>query len=241
MTNYSYLKKVISPETKIDYESLKKELEEIEKSGKDDGYLSSLADNYNWFDPKNPLPDITNFYDYSNRLDDKALCGYLTSSTIKKLCKSGLCMEISGKDNPIMYFEEEGWDRLHYFKFFPGSERVEHGTYAFDFNSEFYEQKFVDESNKNISSKCIPCISKTKDDLENGKYEYSNNIRENYIQNLIFDSHTAWRKYILDYNKNENISDFDIIMTLSGVRSEDMERDPEKFTKIMKDLWTKKT
>ena len=93
----------------------------------------------------------------------------------------------------------------------------------------------------NISSNCIPCISKTKDDLENEKYEYSNNIRENYIQNLIFDSNTSWRKYILDYNKNEKISDFDIIMSLSGLRSEDMERDPEKFRKIMKDLWAKKT
>lgn len=239
MTNYSYLKKVISPQTKIDYEQLQKELKEIEKSGKDDGYLYSLTDNYNWLDPKNPFPDITNFQDYCNRLDDKALCGYLTQSTIKKLCKSGLHMEfVLDMNNPIMYFEEEGWDRIHYFKFFPGSEKVEHGTYAFDFNSKFYENKFVDE---NVSSKCIPCISKTKDDLENEKYEYVNNIRENYIQNLIFDSHTAWKKYFLDYNKEEKISDFDIIMSLSGVRSEDMERDPEKFSKIMKDLWTRKS
>jgi hypothetical protein len=238
MTNYSYLKRVILPDTKINYEKLKKELEEIEKSGKDDGYLCCLTDNYNWFDSKNPLPNITNFNEYSNRLDDKALCGYLTPSTIKKLCKSGLCMENNNENNPIMYFDEEGWDRLHYFKFFPGTEKVEHGTYAFNFNSEFYENKFIDELN--ISSKCVPCTSKTKDDIENEKYEYINNIRENYIQNLIFDSNTAWRKYILDYNKNEKISDLDIIMTLSGVRSEDMEKDPEKFTKIMKDLWTKK-
>ena len=51
MKNYSYLQKILfGQEVKIDYEKLKTELAElgeIEKSGEDDGYLSSLTNNYN--------------------------------------------------------------------------------------------------------------------------------------------------------------------------------------------------
>ncbi len=237
MTNYSYLKKVIfGKETKIDYEKLKKELVEIENSKQDDGYLTSLTDNYNWLQPDNPFPDLQNFEDYANRLDDRALCGYLTPSTIKKLCKSGLCMsndieEGTEKNYPIMYFEEEGWERLHYFKFFPGSEKVEHGTYAFDFNGKYYEEKF----DKEIKSKILE-----NEKLEELKYEYISNIRENYIQNLIYDTNTYWRKSFLDYEKLEEFDNFDLLMMISGIRPEDMSKDPEKYTKMMKDIWLKK-
>ena len=238
MTNYSYLKRVYyGKEVKIDYEKLKKELGEIEKSKEDDGYLTSLTDNYNWLQPENPFPDIRNFEDYARRLDDRALCGYLTASTIKKLCKSGLCMSNEGieeggeRNYPIMYFEEEGWDRLHCFKFFPGTEKVEHGTYAFDFNDKYYEEKF----DKEVKSKILD-----KTEIEELKYEYISNIRENYIQNLIYDTNTYWKKSFLDYEKLEEFDNFDLLMMISGIRPEDMSKDPEKYTKMMKDILVKK-
>lgn len=197
MGNYSYLKKVLfGKETRIDFEKLKEELNKIDTEKELDPYYLyylTLDDG--------KIKDIENFEDYANRIDGNKFCGYLTPGTVKKLCKSGKCMTAGAYINPIMYFEEEGWDRLHYFKFFPGTETVEHGVYAFNFDEELYENKFNEK---------LPPFKKVIKELENkfkiddtiddDMYEYVTEKREDYITNLINDTSTNWERYFLNYN-----------------------------------------
>jgi hypothetical protein len=189
MGNYSYLKKVLfGKETRIDFEKLKQELNKIDTEKElDPYYLRCLGQ------------DIENFEDYANRIDGDKFCGYLTAGTVKKLCKSGRCMTAGANINPIMYFEEEGWDRLHYFKFFPGTETVEHGVHAFNFDEELYENKF----NKNLPAfKKVINELKNKfkiDDNDDDMHEYVTEKRDDYITNLINDTSTNWERYFLNY------------------------------------------
>lgn len=218
MGNYSYLLKVIlGMKTKIDDKKLVEELENIE-----DGYLYSLVGE----DGSCP----TNFEDYANRLDDKKLCGYLNNGTVKQLCKSGLCMSIENGENPIMYFDEEGWDRLHYFKFFPGTENVEHGSYAFDFDETYFEQKYKDLNEEFDEEKM---------------YDYVIDKRKDYILNLINDKNIKWRITQLTYtDEDEAVEEDDQInlstlMFLAGIRPEDMLREPAKYMGILKERFTR--
>ena len=94
--------------------------------------------------------------------------------------------------NPIMYFEEEGYDRLHYFKFFPETEKVEHGIFTFDFDREYYEKKFIEKR-----------LNKWFCDKNNIMYKYVNEKREEYIYNLINDNNIEWYIYNLDYKDKD--------------------------------------
>jgi hypothetical protein len=242
MGNYSYLKKVIfGKETKIDYEKLKEELNKIDEEKDMDAYLHCIIDDDITFN--NNVVTLENFDDYAKRIHNHKLCGYLNRGTIKKLCKSGLCMTTENKQNPIMFFEEEGWDRLYYFKFFPGTEKVEMGTYAFDFDNDFYEKEYKSKTT---------CFKKADDLLDHSNvydyyndhddiYEYINEKKENYIRNLIYDKSTNWNISILNYNVTERKPEMSIemLMMLSGIRPEDMKKEPEKYKQILRDTWTK--
>lgn len=219
MTNYSYLKNISNgKEILIDFKKLIEELNSI-----DCNYLSILTISGEYLG--NIYEDIKNFEDYANRLDGDVLCGYLTNGVIKKLCKSGLCMKSKDSKYPIMYLEEEGWDRLHYFKFFPGTEKVEYGSFAFNFYEENYINKY-----KNLKK-----IDKIEDN-DDLYYEYIREKREDYIFNIINDESTNWNKYFLDYNKKEDNNDFSGLLTLLGIRSEEIINNPEKFKELIKDF-----
>ena len=230
MANFSYLIKVLyGKETNIDYEKLSELLKNI-----DCEYLSSLIDDENIFGES--YKKLENFEDYANRLNDRCLCGYLNSSTIERLCKSGLCMK-NENNNPIMYFEEEGWDRIHYFKFFPGTEEVEHGTYAFNFDEEYYSEKY-DKLNSGILNNLKLKFSNKSYDFDEKKYEYVIEKKNEYMLNLIYDESTNWHKYLLNYNKKPSDTDnnLGIYLTLCGLRHEDIVNNPEKYKDLLKEL-----
>ena len=91
--------------------------------------------------------NITSIADLANYLHDRKLFGYLTNSTIKTLCK--ICLHTKFihtniNQYPKLYFEEEGWDKIHFLEFYPGTETIIWGSYAFDFN--------VKELEKSLSS-----------------------------------------------------------------------------------------
>jgi len=233
MANYSYLLKVLyGNETTIDYEKLSEILNNI-----DCDYLSSLTDDKDFYGK--PFKKLETFEDYANRLDDRCLCGYLTPGTIEKLCKSGLYMKNENNNNPIMYFEEEGWERLHYFKFFPGTEKVEHGTYAFNFNEKYYEEKYDKQNSsflENVKTKIL------KSSFDEKKWDYISERKNDYMLNLIYDESTNWKKYLLNYNKkySEKYSEKDYklstYLTLCGLRHEDIINNPEKYKDLLKEL-----
>lgn len=230
MANYSYLLKVLyGKETIIDYEKLLEILNDI-----DCEYLYSLTTDTDFFGKS--LKKMENFEDYANRLDDCCLCGYLTPGTIEKLCKSSLCMKNDNNKNPVMYFEEEGWERLHYFKFFPGSEKVEHGTYAFNFDEGYYNEKY-EKLNSSILDNIKSKILKSSE-FDEKKWEYVSEKRNEYILNLIYDESTNWHKYFLDYNKktSERENKLGLLLALSGIRYEDVNNNPEKYKELLKKL-----
>ena len=212
MGNYSYLIEVINgKETLINYELLKNELDIIEIEY-NDCYLYCLTEDN----------EIKTFEDFSNRINGKKLCGYLTNGTIKKLCKSGLCMSNKYNKKPVMYFEEEGWDRIYYFKFFPGTEKVECGSFAFNFNFEHHENEYYTKNNKI-----------KKDDDEEGYY-YADQKRTDYIKNLCEDINTNWDVSMLDYNIDQDFQNkLGVILYLLGIRPEDIRRDPEKYRNLL--------
>jgi hypothetical protein len=222
MGNYSYLLKILNgKETLIDYALLKNELDMIGKEYTD-SYLYCLSNNNDYRFENNS--SIKTFEDFANRINGNKLCGYLTNGTIKKLCKSGLYMSNKDNSNPVMYFEEEGWDRLYYFKFFPGTEKVECGSFAFDFDLLYYENEYFTKNNK---------IKKEDDDEDDEVYNYVDQKRTDYIKNLCYDKNINWNVHILDYNKTEKINNSDLMLYVMGIRPEDLKKNPEKYLSML--------
>ena len=110
---------------------------------------------------------------------------------------------------------------MHYFKFCPGTKKVEHGTLAFNFDIEYYENKF-----KNSKVGLVE-----EDDV----CEFTTEKRDEYMYNLIYDPNIKWNTYILD----TDIS-LSLYMSLLGRRPEDMKNNPEKYSDIIKELLLKR-
>lgn len=218
MGNYSYLLKVLNcKNTRINWNNFKDKLFEIMKD----------KDNYFYFNNEETFDNIVSLEDLAIHLRYKKLFGYLTNPTCEILSKICLNTEFTDSDNlsqPIMYFEEEGWDRLHYLKFNIGSEDIEWCSYAFDFDTEHYENKIKEEFERKQS--CFDKIKKivSKDmDL----CELIDKRKNEYVYNLIHDKATHWRKHKFSYNQpKQDYKNLDTITMLSlfGIRYEDCER-----------------
>ena len=232
MGNYSYLLKVLNcKNTKINWNNFKDGLFEIMKD----------VDNYFYFDNEDTFDNIVSLEDLANHLHDKKLFGYLTNPTCQILCKICLNTEFTDSDNlelPIMYFEEEGWDRIHYLKFNIGSEDIEWCSYAFDFDNEHYENKIKEE----ISNKKTRCIDKIKTIVNKGIddiWELVDKKRNEYVYNLIYDRATNWKKHCFSYNQpKQDYKNLDTIsmLALFGLRYEDCETKPNYIKEQMEKL-----
>jgi hypothetical protein len=189
-------------------------------------------DNYFYFKNEDTFDNIVSLEDLSIHLHTKKLFGYLTNPTCEILSKICLNTEFTDNDNlsqPIMYFEEEGWDRIHYLKFNIGTENIEWCSYAFDFDTEHYENKIKEEIERKQT--CFVKIKKivSKDmDL----CELIDKKKNEYVYNLIYDKATHWRKNNFSYNQpKQDYKNLDTITMLSlfGIRYEDCERDKRKI------------
>lgn len=210
MGNYSYLLKVINGNIKLNIEKLREECNEIDKEYKDNNC-------YMWYifeeDGINcDTPKIETFEDFANRVAGHKLCGYLIPSYLKKLCRVAMNLVKKEDQNPVMYLEEEGWDRLHYFKFFPETEKVEWGIYEFNFNEKYFEDKYKEN---NIKDKDI--------------YDYVDEKRNDYIQNIINDENTKWSISYVDYKKEQKEDKTLLLLTLMGIRPNDFLKNPQKY------------
>jgi len=231
MGNYSWLLKVINGDfTIIDWESILPN-------------INSLEDNYFYIN-EYECSNVVSMTDLSNFLDDTKLFGYLTNGSIKSLCKISLHTKfINGVDNtdnitnikyPKMYFEEEGWDRIHFLEFHPGTEDILWGSYAFDMNENELEKSLVSEY------KLIHNIELTQkhDDFETKIYDEIRKRKKEYMLNLINDKFTHWNIKKLDYsNKVETQNDKLItLMSLFGIRHEDFLKNPIETMKTFKKI-----
>jgi hypothetical protein len=203
MGTYSLLLKIINGNcTIIDWKSILPTLD----SFKNNNYLDIYEED---------CINIKSITDLANYLHDRKLFGYLTNSTKKTLCKISLHTKIIDEKidiKPKLYFEEEGWDRIHFLEFHPGTETVIWGSYAFDFNQEEIEKSLIDEY------KLIYDMEKEDFDYQTRIYDKIYIKKKEYILNLINDTHTNWNIHKLDVNENENKVDF---LSLSGIRNED--------------------
>jgi hypothetical protein len=231
MGNYSWLLKVINGDfTIIDWKSILP-------------IINSSENNYFYID-ENECSEVVSMTDLSNFLNDRKLFGYLTNGYIKSLCKISLhtkfINDIDNEENidiihnikyPKMYFEEEGWDRIHYLEFHPGTENISWGSYAFDMNENELEKSLVNEY------KLIHNIELTQehDDYEIKIYDEIRKRKKEYMLNLINDKFTNWNIKKLDYsNKVETQNDKLLtFMSLFGIRHEDYLKNPIETTKIL--------
>jgi len=193
MGNYSWLLKIINGDTTIIGWNSVFPVDNL------------LNDNYLTIYKEDSI-NISSITDLANYLHDRKLFGYLTNSTIKTLCK--ICLHtkfIDGNINitnyPKLYFEEEGWDRIHFLEFHLGTETVIWGSYSFDFNREELEKSLIDDY------KLIYNMENEDFDYETRIYDKIYKKRKEYILNLINDTHTNWNIQKLDYSKNKNQND----------------------------------
>ena len=225
MGNYSWLLKIINGDsTIIDWKSILPTEHTL-----NDNYLDIYEED---------CINISSITDLANYLDDRKLFGYLTNSTKKTLCKICLYTKFIDKninitDYPKLYFEEEGWDRIHFLEFYPGTETINWGSYAFDFNEKELEKSLIDQYN------LIYNIELTYDhpDSQMQIYDKLDKRRIEYLQNLICDKLTIWNIKKLDYLTIENQDNNKLLnyLTLFGIRYEDYLKNPIETLKIMKD------
>lgn len=216
MGNYSYLIKVINGKnTIVNWNAIENE---------------NIKCNYFYFD-KDEVG--TSLEDYANFLHDKRLFGYLIPSYMYALCRVCANTKFINDENKntIMYFEEEGWDRLHYLEFKVGTEDVNWGSIAFNFDTEYYENKYKEKFEQNIKNKLTNIFNKKEynSNLEDYIYEKTEERRKEYFHNLIFDDLRKWNITKLDYNKKETDSKILLYMTIMGIRQEDVVKNPEKY------------
>ena len=224
MGNYSYLLKILNCDnTKINWEIVMKEIEKINKeSTKDDtNYLY-----YNLPDDVNTIKNLANF---SKHLNNHKVFGYLTNSYIKSLkqiCKNTERI-LEDKENPKMFFEEEGWNRIHYLEFELGTENIIYGSYTYNFDTEYYIKIFEEEIKNKKQLNCI------KED----PYELALAKEKEYINNLIYDKSTNWQiKKLEPTFTTQNKSNLHLLLMLAGLRIEDYNRDPEGVSKQLSKL-----
>ena len=126
MTHHSYLLYTENCEnTLIIWENFIEELVLLEKE--DNNYLYVYKH----------TSTIKTLKDLAHELNDTKLCGYLTLPVKKILgliCKNidYTILENELDKLPKMYFEEDGWDRIHYFEFYPGTDRIIWGSHALE-------------------------------------------------------------------------------------------------------------
>ena len=222
MGNYSWLLKIINGDnTIIDWKLIIPEI----NFHNNQFYID--------IDDSSKISSITDLSDY---LNDTKLFGYLNNNYIKSLCKISLHTKFidNTKDitkYPKMYFEEEGWDRIHFLEFHPGYEDVYWGSYAFDINYHEMEES-------------IKIIKKITD--EQKIYEEINLKKKEYMLNLINDKFTNWTIKKFQYsnennnkdNNQDNISLY-TIMELFGIRHEDYLKNPEETKLKLKEIFDK--
>ena len=220
MGNYSYLLKVLNcKNTIINWNNFKDVLFELTKD----------TDNYIYFNNIDTFDNIVSLEDLANHLHAKKLFGYLTNPTCEILSLICLNSVFTDKDNlgsPIMYFEEGGWDRIHYLKFNIGTEDIEWCSYAFDFDSECYENKIKEEiENKRNFIEKIKNKIFDKDIVDYWSLVVGK--KNEYMHNLIYDKSTNWRRNYFSYKQpKQDYKNLDTISMLSlfGIRYEDHER-----------------
>lgn len=195
---------------------------------------NALNDNYLTIYEEDCI-NISSITDLANYLHDRKLFGYLTNSTIKTLCKICLNTKFIDENNieyPKLYFEEEGWDRIHFLEFHPGTETIIWGSYAFDFNEKELEKSLIDQY------KLIYNVNLMYDnpDTETEIYDKLDKRKQEYLLNLLSDRLTNWNIKNLDYSidQNDNNSKLLDYLTLFGIRYEDYLKNPIETLKIMK-------
>jgi hypothetical protein len=224
MGNYSWLLRILNcKDTIIDWETILK-------------LYPNIWEHYRY--SQKDIIKLKSLYDFSISLHDTKLFGYIDNNYCKLLCKISLHTSFTDKYNsklfPRIYFEEEGWDRIHFLEFHCGTEEVIWGSYAFDFIYDKWGKRILysQESEKNnindhqeypsIFENELDNKLKDTDQYFNSKYEddystekYSIDIDEDthslinakhkeYVINLIYDKFTNWNISKLDYNKQES-------------------------------------
>lgn len=240
MGNYSWILRILNcKNTNIDWNTVLKNYPDI-------------CNEYGYSD-KN-THNIKSLYDFACKLDDTKLFGYLCNKLIKLLCK--ICLHTSytnefelNKTLPRMYFEEEGWDRIHFLEFHCGTEEIIWGSYAFNFmhnkwikrlymnkqknendeynDIEYFESKYEEYNDKEID---ISLYDNNYDILD----QESREKYKDYVLNLVHDKFTNWKTNKLNYEKSEYTSNVIHLMNLVGIRSEDIKLDPlGSFEKLL--------
>jgi hypothetical protein len=248
MGNYSWILQILNcKNTIIDWITIIKEYSEI-------------IDEYKY--NEDDLYKIKSLYEFFIGFHDTKLFGYFNNKLSKFLCK--VCLHTSfidqGKsnNNPRVYFEEEGWDRIHYLEFQCGTEKVFHGSHAFNFNHLLWTRRILEEQSEN---KDLPCDitdnfdsilqkehhifesmykdSDTNYDIykkiinsDNEIYELIHKKTKDYMLNLIDDKFTNWSINELNYNRVNLFSSINFMNAISGIREEDIELDKLRQNKL---------
>jgi len=160
--------------------------------------------------------------DLAKILNGRKLFGYLTSSYIKILNK--LSFFTTAESKPVWYFEEAGWNRIHYLEFNPGYEDVIHGSFAFDINETYFKNIFEKEWEEKQLQKIY-----SEDDKEDIFADKIQEKQKDYMMNLIADSGTNWSKSKLEFDCNQITKEADLWMYIMGIRKEDVIRKEQEY------------
>ncbi len=145
--------------------------------------------------------------DLGNELNDHKFFGYWDNDTEKKLI--AINKALTGPDNvyPRLYFEEEGWNRLHFIEFHPGTDDVYHGHKIFNFD---YEPEPEDASDIWI------------DTQEEHRKKYALSIVKN-------PSNWTCSKVEISQPLSALDKAYALLLVLNGLRHEDIKNDPVRM------------
>jgi len=150
----------------------------------------------------------------ANMLDDQKFFGYWDNNTEKKLIaiNKALINPDSKQYCPRLYFEEGGWDRVHFIEFHPGTDNVYHGSKIFNIK--------YNEEPENASSDWF--------DTEDLRVK---NLKLNIARDPC-----NWSIYKVEVTPPQTLlqQNFVLLLALKGLRHEEVIKDPKLFNDLSK-------
>jgi hypothetical protein len=174
----------------------------------------------------------TTLVDVAHELHDTKLFGYLTDSFILALLELCNCLEMpQGMESckPKIFYEEEGFDRVHFLEFTPGTRIIVWGTYSVN-DEEFKEGGawyYTDERDKDK-----PMYVGRDYALLTDEKEASFSEARKRVLGKVVNEGTRWVVNRLSPCGHSRVSALPVFMQMFGIRPEDSDA-MERARRIM--------
>jgi len=156
-------------------------------------------------------PQSNTVQELAESFHDTKLFGYLDNDYIiafMELCRH-MSMPEDDKSFPRIYYEEEGWNRLHYLEFHPGTDIIIWGTFSF-------QEKDLPDYPKKIEDSTGGEFDLTEEQIERHRAQ-----KKAVFIDMIDNRPEQWVTRRLKPMDDANVPSLYTLMTIFGIRPED--------------------